>query len=243
MSKGHGRADVTIRREQGRLAELAPVVRHFVKDRGAGAAWRPGLALIYADLGNLDAARREFDDLAAAEFAIVPRDALWETCLCYLAEVCYALGDRDRAAWLYDRLEPYRELAVVIGNTTVCLGATARYLGELAALLGREDSAEALFEQAIGIEGRIGAELWLAHTRLRLAELFDAAANPARGPGPRNSEARRRPRHGAAASPGSWQPFGPGLICCDATIAQVRQQAAGETGRWVQYGRLPAQRL
>jgi tetratricopeptide (TPR) repeat protein len=164
----------TIRREQGRLAELAPVVRHFVNDRGAGAAWRPGLALVYADLGDCAAARREFEDLAAGEFAVVPRDALWQTCLCYLAEVCAALGDRERAAWLYEQLEPYRDLAVVVGNTTTCLGATARYLGMLAVLLGREDMAVALFERALEIEQRMGAEVWMAHTRLHLADLLEA---------------------------------------------------------------------
>ena len=189
----------TIRREQGRLAEVAPVVRHFVNDRGAGAAWRPGLALIYADLGDLDAARREFTDLAAGEFAIVPRDALWQTCLGYLAEVCTALGDRERAAWLYEKLEPYRDLAMVVGNTTACLGATARYLGELAVLLGREDTAEALFEQALDIEGRIGAELWLAHTRLRLAALLEQRGGGAR---PARAAALRRDAQAAARQGG-----------------------------------------
>jgi len=39
-----------LRREQGRLAELAPAVRYFVRQHTA-AAWRPGLALIYSELG------------------------------------------------------------------------------------------------------------------------------------------------------------------------------------------------
>ena len=32
----------TIQREQGGCREIAPLVRHFVEERGAGAAWRPG---------------------------------------------------------------------------------------------------------------------------------------------------------------------------------------------------------
>jgi hypothetical protein len=42
----------TLRREQGRLHELAPVVRHFVQRHGAASTWRPGLALIYSELGR-----------------------------------------------------------------------------------------------------------------------------------------------------------------------------------------------
>jgi hypothetical protein len=39
-----------LRREQGRLAELAPAVRYFVRQHTA-TTWRPGLALIYSELG------------------------------------------------------------------------------------------------------------------------------------------------------------------------------------------------
>jgi hypothetical protein len=36
-----------LRREQGRLKEVEPVVRVFVQQHSAAAAWRPGLAVIY----------------------------------------------------------------------------------------------------------------------------------------------------------------------------------------------------
>ncbi len=41
----------TIRREQGRLAEVAPLFRRLVDENPGDAAWRPGLALIACDLG------------------------------------------------------------------------------------------------------------------------------------------------------------------------------------------------
>ena len=42
----------TLRREQGRLQELESAVRYFVQQHTAAAAWRPGLALIYSELGR-----------------------------------------------------------------------------------------------------------------------------------------------------------------------------------------------
>ena len=46
-----------IRRAQGRLAEVAPVVRLLVADADPPPLWRPGLAALYAELGMLDDAR------------------------------------------------------------------------------------------------------------------------------------------------------------------------------------------
>jgi hypothetical protein len=109
----------TIRREQGRLAEIAPVVQHFVNEQGSGAAWRPGLALIYADIGELGKARAEFELLAADQFGAIPRDSLWQTSLAYLAETCCAINAVSAAEVLYELLLPYRDLAVVVGNASV----------------------------------------------------------------------------------------------------------------------------
>ena len=47
-----------IRREQGRLAELAPVVRVLAAGPLDGA-WAPGSLAVLADLGMEDEARRE----------------------------------------------------------------------------------------------------------------------------------------------------------------------------------------
>jgi tetratricopeptide (TPR) repeat protein len=162
----------TIRREQGRLHEIAPLVRHFVEERGAGAAWRPGLALIYADLDRLSEAQVEFDRLAERDFAAVAHDSLWQTCLCYLAEVCDRLQDTARATVLHELLRPYAEQTVVVGNATVCLGATSRFLGQLAATLSRWDLAESYFRHALELNERMRAGPWLAHSRYQYARML-----------------------------------------------------------------------
>ena len=169
----------TIRREQGRLGEIAPLVRHFVEERGAGAAWRPGLALIYADLDRLGEAQTEFERLAGGDFAAVPRDSLWQTCLCYLVEVCDRLRDPVRAAVLHDLLQPYHEQTVVVGNATVCLGATSRFLGQLASTMARWDLAESYFRHALELNDRMRAAPWGAHTRFQYARMLLRRAAPA----------------------------------------------------------------
>src|SRR5438046_4011029 len=97
----------TLRREQGRLKELEPAVRYFVQQHSVAAAWRPGLALIYSELGRAEEARAEFEHLAQYDFADLPRDALWMACMTYLVDICTFLGDRNRAASLYQLLLPY----------------------------------------------------------------------------------------------------------------------------------------
>jgi tetratricopeptide (TPR) repeat protein len=168
----------SIRREQGRLAEIAPVVQHFLNEQGAGAAWRPGLALIYADIGELDKAREQFDRLAADEFGAIPQDSLWQTSLSYLAETCYALDAVDDAELLYELLLPYRDLAIVVGNASVCLGAAARFLGQLASLMGRWDDAEAHFRRAMELDARMAARTWLPHSQFQYSRMLFRRGRP-----------------------------------------------------------------
>ena len=86
-----------LRREQGRLKEVEPVVRFFFQQQSAAAAWRPGLAVIYSELGRTRDARAEFENLAQHDFADLPRDAMWMGTMTYLVDVCTFLGDRARA--------------------------------------------------------------------------------------------------------------------------------------------------
>jgi len=162
----------TIRREQGRMAEIAPIVEHFVDEHGAGAAWRPGLALIYAEIGELEKARGQFERLAVDGFGGIPRDSLWQTSLSYLAEVCCILDAREDAKVLYELLSPYENLTIVVGNASACLGAASRLLGQLATLLGRWEDAERHFQHALNLNARMTAPTWLAHTQFHYSRLL-----------------------------------------------------------------------
>jgi predicted ATPase/class 3 adenylate cyclase/DNA-binding NarL/FixJ family response regulator len=207
----------TLCREQGRLQELEPAVRYFVQQHTTAAAWRPGLALIYSELGRTREARTEFEHLARHDFTDLPRDALWMASMTYLTDVCTFLGDTARATILYQLLRPYAERAVVIGNAVACYGAMSRYLGALAATLERWDEAAQHFENALVMNARMDARPWLAHTQHEYAKmllarnqpgdddqataLLDAALSTAHDLSMRALEARLAARMGQTAAP------------------------------------------
>jgi tetratricopeptide (TPR) repeat protein len=176
----------TLRREQGRLKELEPVVRYFVQQHTVAGTWRPGLALIYSELERTQEARAEFEHLAQYNFTDLPRDALWMACMTYLTDVCTFLGDRARAATLYQLLLPYVGRNVVVGNATACYGALSRYLGALATTLGRWDEAAQHFEDALAMNARMDARPWLAHTQYQYATMLlarDQSGDPSTSSG------------------------------------------------------------
>jgi tetratricopeptide (TPR) repeat protein len=165
----------TIRREQGRLDEVAPIVKFVVANNPESSAWRPGLALIFSNLGLREKCQEVFDNLAVDEFAFLPQDSLWVTTLAYLSEVCAFLGDVDRANALYELLLPYDGRSVVVGGATACYGAAARYLGMLAMTMSDWETAERHFQEAIELDARTRAWPWLAHSQFEYANMLLAA--------------------------------------------------------------------
>jgi predicted ATPase len=168
----------TLRREQGRLQELAPVVKHFVQTSSAASTWRPGLALIYSELGLKQEAQAEFTYLAADDFAVVPRDARWLVCMVYLAEVCAFLGDVHSAAALYHYLRPYEGYNIVVSGSVACYGTASHYLGRLAATMSHWEEAQRHFEDALAMHARMGTRPWLAHTQYEYATMLLRRAQP-----------------------------------------------------------------
>jgi class 3 adenylate cyclase len=168
----------TIRREQGRLREVEPVVRLFVQQNPAASTWQPGLALVYSELGLEQEAREMFERLAANDFADIPRDAMWVTSMTYLAEVCAFLGDTRRADILYQRLLPYAKHNVMLGGGFACVGAAARYLGMLATTMLRWEEAAKHFHAALEINARMRARPSLAHTQQQYAEMLLTRGQP-----------------------------------------------------------------
>jgi class 3 adenylate cyclase/tetratricopeptide (TPR) repeat protein len=168
----------TIRREQGRLAEVAPLFRRFLDENPRDAAWRPGLAVIASDLGFEEAARKALAEMAAAGFAF-PADAKRSLTLSYLAEVCTWLGDALEAERLYEQLLPYRDNAILAPIATVCCGAAGRYLGMLAGVMGEWTAAEEHFEAALEMDERLHAWPWLAHTKHEFALALTARGRAA----------------------------------------------------------------
>jgi DNA-binding CsgD family transcriptional regulator len=170
----------SIRREQGRVGELAPVVRML--DGGAlDDAWRPGVVALLAELGMEDEARRRLRAILDEGLGSF-RPSLWIASLVYLADACAALGDVDAAEALYAELSVHAGTNAMVGHLVTCYGAMDRYLGSMAALRGDWDSAEEHFHAALALNTRLGARTWLAHTSYAYARML--LARGARGDAP-----------------------------------------------------------
>jgi DNA-binding CsgD family transcriptional regulator len=162
----------TLRRHQGRLRELAPVLRQFLDQGALASTWRPGLAILHCELGARDEAQQVFATLAGDNFVGIANDAIRIASLAYLAEVCAWLGDVQRAPMLQDLLQPYAERCIVFGAHTASLGSAARLLGLLAATLQQWDVAQRHYEFALGFDERSGGRPWLARTRCDYAAML-----------------------------------------------------------------------
>jgi DNA-binding CsgD family transcriptional regulator len=160
-----------LRREQGRLGELKPVLSAFLGQVATGSLWRPGLALLQLELGQTDAARAVFEQMAADGFDTIPRDGRWLFCIVYLCEACAELGDATRAAALYALLRPYSGRNVTIGRLIFC-GSADRHLGMLCAAMRDWCAAERHFTAALAMNRRIGARLPLVHTEYEFARML-----------------------------------------------------------------------
>jgi len=209
-----------IRREQGRLAELAPAVRALAASERA-ASWRPGLAALMAELGMVREAREELEVIRAEGLDRL-RPSLWLASLTYLADVCALIGDAAMARLVYAELLPHSGSSVMIGHAVACYGAADRYLGMLAATFGDRDRAAAHFEAALARDRGAGATTWVAHTAHEYGRMLRAGGSPddagraeelraeaaelARRIGMRGLLERIQPSGGPAVSPSGLSP-------------------------------------
>ena len=168
----------SIRREQGRLAELAPgrsgPLRIATATPAPGApAWR------HCSPSSGWTTRRATSSRGFALDGLEPfREALWLASLTYLTDACAAVGDEEVAALVRPELEPYAGTVVVVGHGVACYGAADRYLGMLAATLGDWDVAEARFDAAMDLNRRMGAATWVRPHRVRVRSDASARGRP-----------------------------------------------------------------
>ena len=191
----------SVRREQGRLAELAPVIRILAgegRTRRAVAARARRAARRARHGGGGEARARGASpptgSTRSARRSGSPRSRT-------STDACTALGDEATAALVYPELEPLAGANVMIGHLVSCYGAADRYLGMLAATLGESERAEEHFERALELNRRMGAATWLAHTAYEYGRFLLATRPRARErrAARRGRVARRAHRHADAA--------------------------------------------
>jgi hypothetical protein len=196
-----------LRRDQGRLAELAPVLRRAAA-RGAGSTfWNVLLTLLLAETGHEQAACAALEALGKDGFEDLPRGGLWLGNAACLAEACAAVRDARNAAPLYALLRPFAGRMALAGRFA-CVVPVSLCLGRLATLLGHFAKAEAHLAAAQAESARLEAATFRLRTRLAEADLLCARGRRARARALREeatAEARERGLHGllsrAFASP------------------------------------------
>ncbi len=176
LGLGHALA---LRRDQGRLAELRPLF-DGLGDRFDWIGGYPRIvrAVVYAEIGDLAAARTVFEPFAERSFRDLPRRADWLMAICETAFVCAALGDRERAAQLDAALEPYDALHAVFPGPLLYAGPVARFRALLARVQGDRAAAAAGFERALAACAAIGARPAWARVACELGETLATDAAP-----------------------------------------------------------------
>jgi DNA-binding SARP family transcriptional activator len=135
----------------------------------AAAEWLVYVALIDAETGAIDDARRLVSQLAEDGCRALAMNVNWHAA-CILAEAAVLAGDREAAAALYELLEPHARLFPVIARAVGCLGSAEYYVGRLAGTLGRQDEAVARLRRAVAENDRADAGAHSAVALLRLGE-------------------------------------------------------------------------
>ncbi len=143
----------------------------FAGSSGLQPSYRAGLVRLATDVGQLELARRMFEDVAARDFEDVTKDIAYPTALHSLGIAAARLGDRPRAERLYALLRPYAAFNTP-NNMLFYEGSASHALGVMAAALGRQSEAEQHFEDALSMNERIGTRPYLARTYVVYAQYW-----------------------------------------------------------------------
>jgi tetratricopeptide (TPR) repeat protein len=162
----------------GLLEEMETQAREMADRYPWLPGWRTGLAVIYIELDRPVEARTYFEDLAAADFADMPRDGNWLGSIAMASLACAYLRDFRRAALLYDLLEPYEGRCIVVHAGGFSLGSAATFLGTLAGTLGRFEEAARLFETAMAANEALGARPMTVMTLIQHAAMLTSRNGP-----------------------------------------------------------------
>ena len=157
---------------EGNLEPLGPMIETFFnQNQTVYPETRVALVSVLAATDRLEEARREFETLAAADFAVAPRTGGRLACLAVLAETCAVLGDIRRAERLYEMISAHSGRVVLLG-AAVNFGPVDRYLGLLAQTLELWETAEQHFAESLALARRLASPPYVAFTQLNLGAML-----------------------------------------------------------------------
>jgi hypothetical protein len=131
---------VMLRLQQGRLAELEPLLRAMASSHPEMVGFGSALVAALLQAGRMDEAREQLAFLTARGLDGFPVDSSHVIMLVLVAEVAAELGDRTRAGELYEWLAPYSGRWAV-SPAAFALWPVDRSLGRLATVAGWPERA------------------------------------------------------------------------------------------------------
>jgi DNA-binding CsgD family transcriptional regulator len=146
-----------VRRETGTLEALRPLVEVLPQSQ---ETWEPGLLALYTELGLTGRARSLLWKLLNAIDAAPVRPSpfgQWTAVVVFLVEAAVALRDRDAARRIRPTLAPYSGHLLAAGQFVAVFGPADGFLAALDSLLGDDQSAERLFNQALEQNRALGS--------------------------------------------------------------------------------------
>jgi DNA-binding SARP family transcriptional activator/tetratricopeptide (TPR) repeat protein len=170
----------------GRGADRAAEVERFVREEvltrplsgGAAAVWHGNLALFMAEAGLEPRAREYLGRVAECADTELTQNVDGRSGAALAAEACALLADERMAPRFYELLLPRDGLCILGGRGVYFRGAVARYLGLLAATLGRADDAIRHLEDALETNTRAQAPPWIARSLFELGRALLARGRP-----------------------------------------------------------------
>jgi tetratricopeptide (TPR) repeat protein len=155
---------------RGGYESLEPEMRQLAQE---SPVWESGLAHLLTVIGRTDEARAAFERLVAADFGGPIDDMAALPMVSRAAEICTMLGDRERAAAIYERLLPHADRWLVFAGG-LCTGTVQVRLGTLAATMGDHARAAEHLEAAAIAHREAGAAPITALAEAELAESLRA---------------------------------------------------------------------
>lgn len=181
---GHRRLLADVLRGRSMIYDLEDLLVAVIAAQPGVPVWRMGLCGVYLQTDRHELARPHVEAVAADDFAMVPRNALFLLTCSSVARVASQVGALEAAELAYGH-------AAAFDHQLAWSGASYEYpigvgVGAAAAALGRFDDAERHFAASLELCERAGAPSYHAATQIHWAEAL--AMRGAAGDGARARE-------------------------------------------------------
>jgi hypothetical protein len=143
------------------------------------STWRVAALVIFTMTNAIEECRAELDDIAKHDFIDLERNGSWLATMSCIADAIHLLGDRARAAQVYELLLPFADQNITAAHVG-SRGSVSEWLAILAATMGHPETAEAHFDAALAMNARMGARPHVASTSYHYGRMLATSSDEAR---------------------------------------------------------------